>query len=179
MYNIVSYEIYKEKLYVHQDVDMSGKDLLKFPFPIQSINGNLSITGNKLTSTKGFPKEITGSLDISYNLIEDFQGFPRLKGSLILDSNKFKSLKGIKSVEQILSVDNNKLLSTLSYAPKINNYKNFFCRFNNIPQDEITIYIECIKKKKWNPLLTVIQNGEKIEELKSLTTKLKASKFNL
>lgn len=178
-YNIHKYYFKNEELYVDQDVDMAGRGLDSFPLDIHTINGDLNLNGNHLENTKGFPKFINGDVVLSYNKIRHFQEFSEITGSLLIESNQIISLKGIKKVNHIFAISNNSTLKSLSYAPIIINFDEsaFFYQNTGISQIEIDIYIECLKRGKWDPTKTTEANAYNVNEKmqvdfkKFLTTK--------
>lgn len=180
-FNISDFEMKNGKLYINQDVDLSGRGLTSMPFKIHTINGNLKVNGNKFQTTEGFPKIINGDLDLSYNKMRTFEEFPLLSGILLLDKNEIHSLKGINKVNKIFSISNNITLSTLSYAPIIENFdiESFFADNTGIHPAEIKIYTECMKQGKWNPLENISDNALKIDSLKKSLVELSIPKYGL
>ena len=162
-YGIFSFTEKNGVIYVNQDVDISGKGLYDLPdiFSNMVINGNLSLTGNHFTTTKGFPKLITGDVNFGYNNFSNLEQFPEVHGSIILDSNPLYTLKGLGSIKSILSICNNFHLTSLSYAPIIENFDSnrLFCYDTGLHPMEIIIYKECLKLGSWDPTKTTYENA--------------------
>lgn len=95
--------------------DHKLKDL---PYSFGGEVSFFSSNNNYLSSFESFPKNITGTLNISYNKFTTFEGMPIVGLSIVADVNLISSFKGIQAwVHDDLFVSNNKITS-FQYCPK-------------------------------------------------------------
>lgn len=80
---------------------------------------NISLESNQLTDLKGFPKSVSGSIDISWNSLTSLEGLPEVvNGNLRIQGNNLTSLKGgPRVVRKSLNVEKNNL-SNLEGCPQ-------------------------------------------------------------
>lgn len=63
---------------VFQNVNIIWENIKIIPIEFNSIKGKVILSGNKLQSLKGLPKEIHGTLDISNNQLKSLEGCPEI-----------------------------------------------------------------------------------------------------
>jgi len=84
----------------HQDKSFS--DMQKFVLSPEYLNDgkpypmDLTLDNLHLTSLKGFPRVVLGSIDLGHNSLEDWEGGPKeVHGNLYLHNNDFLTFEGI------------------------------------------------------------------------------------
>lgn len=119
-YDIKAYTLIEDEMYgfmvdVHQDIELSEKQLDFIPVKFNIVHGFLDCSnnqltslefapvevqdfnckGNLLTSLQGSPQKINGNFNCRFNKLEDLKGAPRFIGdNFHCDCNGLKSLEG-------------------------------------------------------------------------------------
>ena len=98
-------------LNTRESVDLTGNNLISFPFKFGKVGGDFDCGDNNLTSLKGAPQKVGGYFDCGDNNLTSLEGAPKEVGDGFYCSN-------------------NKLTS-LKWAPKEVG-GDFFCAYNNL-----------------------------------------------
>ena len=167
-------------LIVDQNIDISGRNLVKIPFNVHTVNGHFDVRGNQVISTKDFPRIINGNLVASNCEIVSLENFPEVSGRIFLDGNYIRNLSGISNAVNFLSISRNPI-ETLVHAPIIKNYSDssFLCDSTKIDPVEIKIYRMCQAHKVWNPAISVFENMELLHDnnIKNLYIKTISARY--
>lgn len=101
--------------------DLSKKELKELPSYIQFgvVRGDFFCSYNKLTTLRGFPKEVRGNFFCNYNQLTTLKGGPKeVRGKFYCIGNLLTSLEGApEKVGEIFDCSDNNLTS-LKGAPK-------------------------------------------------------------
>lgn len=133
---------------VHGNLNLENKDLDEIPVKIDTVKGDVYLSGNHLKNLHNFPRNVWGVIDLSNNMLRSFEGGTDHAKSLIINNNPF--------------------LSTIEHAPydvevaeNVNNLGLLLnTRFSgvNIPQEEMTIYFACCSMGTWRHDVTIEEN---------------------
>lgn len=153
-------------LFILQDVHWEGKGFESIPVKIYKVKGDFNLKGNNIKDFTNFPHEVTGVVNLSYNLIESFETYPQdsIVNSLNLDKNRIQFFKGAPSKLETLSVEGNPIKS-LENLPLV---ENLFIHINNlVVEDEITreyykVYKEACYRKTWDSSKSIKENFIKL-----------------
>ena len=106
---------------VNQNVNIIWENIKLIPIEFRSIEGNVVLSGNKLQSLKGLPKEIYGVLDISNNQLRTLEGCPEIvHGDFDVSDCFLKSLEfGPKKVMGDYIAERNELVDIEGIAKEI------------------------------------------------------------
>ncbi len=103
-------------VYIKGNLDVTGNKLRTLQGAPKEIGGMLVVANNQLTSLRG-PKHVGMGVYASDNQLTSLKGFPECDGPIILDGNKLTSLQNvhenIKSMYGMLSLRGNPLRSHL------------------------------------------------------------------
>lgn len=116
---LTEYAIPNFKINEDLSVDVIGNVIIvsefidELPVNFNIVVGDFTIKNTELKSLIGFPKEITGNLDCSYNKLKNLMYFPKIVGkSIDISNNALSSLKGcIKYISGDLYMMNNNIKS--------------------------------------------------------------------
>lgn len=119
-FNIVNYTINSdETVDVDGSVNLSFKNIHRLEIQFNKVMGNFSISGNPITTMKGFPKYIEGTLNCNLTNLETLEYFPEYVGGYsFLNYLDLKSLDGYTGSFDKLTCDNK---SKLVRKLKLNN----------------------------------------------------------
>lgn len=112
-FNIVNYTINSdETIDVDGSVNLSFKNIHRLEIQFNKVSGNFSISGNPLTTMKGFPKYIEGTLNCNLTGLETLEYFPEYVGGYSrLNYLDLKSLHGYTgSFDKLICDDKTKLV---------------------------------------------------------------------
>lgn len=111
-FNIKNYTINSdETIDVDGSVNLSFKNIHKLEIQFNKVMGNFSISGNPLTTMKGFPKYIEGILNCNLTCLETLEYFPEYVGDYsFLNYLDLKSLDGYTGSFNKLVCDNKEKL---------------------------------------------------------------------
>lgn len=106
---------------VLQNVNIIWENIKIIPVEFRSIMGKVILSGNKLQSLQGLPKEIHGTLDLSNNQLKSLEGCPEIVHGDFDVSNCFlKTLEfGPKRVVGDYIVEKNELINIDQLAAEI------------------------------------------------------------
>jgi hypothetical protein len=106
---------------VFQKVNIIWENIKTIPVTFKSIKGNVILSGNKLQSLKGLPREIHGTLDVSNNQLKSLEGCPEIIHEDFDASDCFlKTLEfGPKQVMGDYIVERNELINIDDIAQEI------------------------------------------------------------
>jgi hypothetical protein len=93
---------------VLQNVNIIWENIKIIPVEFRSIMGKVILSGNKLQSLQGLPKEIHGTLDLSNNQLKSLEGCPEIvHGDFDVSSCFLKTLEfGPKRVlGELINID--------------------------------------------------------------------------
>jgi hypothetical protein len=116
-WDVDKYHLDKDRnLFIDQNLELGYKPLPKLPFTIYQVNG--SVTAHcGLTSLEGFPRTITGDLQLSFNKLSSLKGGPlEVKGNVDVSNNQLVNLVGSPNTVNYFNCSNNPLVS-LKGAP--------------------------------------------------------------
>jgi len=119
-YGITNYVINSDgSIDVRGDVDLSRKDLVRFPLRFRKVSGDFLCHTNQLETLDGCPKEVGRDFDCGNNQLQTLEGGPEEVGfSFRCDNNQLVTLEGSpKKVGSDFWCDSNKLV-TLEGSPK-------------------------------------------------------------
>ncbi len=108
VFNIVNYTInYDETIDVYGSVDLSFKNIHRLEIQFNRVIGNFSISGNPLTTMKGLPKYIEGTLHCNMTSLKTLKYFPEYVGDFsFLTYCDLESLDGYTGSFDKLVCDN-------------------------------------------------------------------------
>lgn len=106
---------------VNQNVNIIWENIKLIPIEFRIIEGNVVLSGNKLQSLKGLPREIYGVLDISNNQLRTLEGCPEIiHGDFDVSDCFLKSLEfGPKQVMGDYIAERNELIDIEGIAKEI------------------------------------------------------------
>ena len=132
-YNITNYTIYSDgSIDVDNNVDLSGKRLIKLPLKFNKVIGYFNCSYNQLTTLEGCPKEIGGYFDCSNNKLTSLEGSPKeIGGGFYCHTNLITSLEVYPKEIGSNFVCNYNLLTSLKGGPKEIN-GDFTCSYNKL-----------------------------------------------
>jgi hypothetical protein len=157
-YGIRNYTINKDgSIDVVGDVDLSNKDLTKFPLKFNHVSGNFDCYDNKLTSLEGSPKKIGGRFDCSDNQLTSLKGGPEyVDNDFVCYCNELTSLEGSPKSVGHFDCDENRLTSLvgapLSVGGNFHCEKNELMDLNHLPEVSKSIYVI------GNPVFSVVHD---------------------
>ncbi|GAB5389903.1 MAG: hypothetical protein Alpg2KO_28710 [Alphaproteobacteria bacterium] len=107
------------KITVNGGVDLGNMGLTELPdFSGVTVKGYFNCAGNRLTSLKGAPDEVTLYFNASKNRLVTLEGVPKIGRWIKLSDNQLTSLEGCQqNVQGSFDVSNNPLV-TLDGAPR-------------------------------------------------------------
>lgn len=128
---IVEYNTLRLKPYliINEDLNVSGKGLHRFLFPIKHVKGNVNVENNKFTKFSDLPEQIDGDLRFGGNYIIDFNGCDnfKIKGNIYGSASQNRMTKyrlckeNLKLYKQGLLNENSvKIKSKNQYGQLIN-----------------------------------------------------------
>lgn len=128
-YNIDNYIINDDMTVdINGDIDISGNDIIDFPFKFNRVIGDFDCSNNLLTSLKNIPNYISGSCYLFENNLTSIDFMPEIGDNLSLSFNYLTSLKGCpKRVNGSFYCGNNKLLSLRGCPEYVGGYFGFIC----------------------------------------------------
>lgn len=107
------YGITKEKVEVHQDGSISAEKNIKFdnkhfddnvlPFKFKKVDGQFSIVNTGLMSLEGCPEVITDTFIASANLFKDLKHFPKKVKGATLSHNQIKNFEGVGEIDSLIA----------------------------------------------------------------------------
>ncbi len=114
------------------NIDLTFKELTELPVSFKRVNGYFWCTGNKITSTKGFPQVVTGSFYCNRNHLTSLVGGPMIVGGFYnCSENWLSTLEGSPVViQESFDCDDNRLF-TLEHCP-IDVAEDFHCSGNRL-----------------------------------------------
>ena len=112
-FNIINYTINSdESVDVDGSVDLSFKNIHRLEVQFNKVIGNFSISGNPLTTMKGLPKYIEGTLHCNMTSLKTLEYFPEYVGDFsFLTLCDLESLDGYTgSFDKLVCDDKTKLV---------------------------------------------------------------------
>jgi hypothetical protein len=119
-------------LNTRESVDLTGNNLISFPFKFGKVDGDFDCGDNNLTSLKGAPQKVGGYFDCGDNNLTSLEGAPKEVGDgFYCSNNKLTSLKWApKEVGGDFYCAYNNLTSLEGAPQKVGG--NFRCADNNL-----------------------------------------------
>ena len=117
-------------LNTRESVDLTGNNLISFPFKFGKVGGDFDCGDNNLTSLKGAPQKVGGDFYCAYNNLTSLEGAPqKVGGNFRCSDNNLTSLKGApREVGGYFSCVHNNLTSLEGAPQKVGG--NFNCGNN-------------------------------------------------
>lgn len=147
-YFVHNYFIYDDlTVDVNGDIDLFRLDLIELPIQFGFIRGDFSLRGNKLTSLKGCPYEVTGVFDCSFNQLTSLEFCPSKVGKDFLAfHNQLTSLKySPKTVNGSFHFNKNNVTSLEHITPiigkNLNGEENQLTNLSHFPSVGENIYL--------------------------------------